>query len=344
MYAEPFAGGAGAALGLLIEGFVQKIILNDIDPLIFHFWNSVLNYSEELIKLIFDTPININEWQKQRQHLKDEGFINGASSIEIGFSAFYMNRCNHSGILRQEIGPIGGKNQNSQWRIDARFNKSGLIKRIEIINAHKANILISSLDAVKFMKDLPVLYNIEPEKTLIYLDPPYYENGDKLYRNYFNDGDHRNLQSFLENELLIKWILSYDDVPFINNLYKNSKKNGFLVNHYINRAKIGKELIILSDNCIYKENIFNTTWGIKRWMNFAVQEKIIIQPNFKKSLEDLRKSKIRVLQSVSVDPAELSVSRFPIYGNLQLVEDLSRRDLDPVNGQQIASRYYLFRI
>jgi DNA adenine methylase len=81
------------------------------------------------------------------------------------------------------------------------------------------------------------------------MDPPYFEKGYMLYKKYFNKDDHLKLQKYLKNELKIRWILSYDDVEFINVLYKGRNKNGFCTNHFAHKAKVGRELIILSDNC-----------------------------------------------------------------------------------------------
>ena len=52
VYAEPYAGGASIALSLLIDGYVSKIIINDIDRSIYAFWYSILNRTNEFCELI----------------------------------------------------------------------------------------------------------------------------------------------------------------------------------------------------------------------------------------------------------------------------------------------------
>ena len=42
-YVEPYSGGASVALFLLLEGFVNKITINDKDRAIYAFWYCVLN-------------------------------------------------------------------------------------------------------------------------------------------------------------------------------------------------------------------------------------------------------------------------------------------------------------
>ena len=58
-YSEPFAGGCGLALKLLLNGRVSRVILNDIDRSIYAFWWSVLNDHDNLIDLDNTTPVKI---------------------------------------------------------------------------------------------------------------------------------------------------------------------------------------------------------------------------------------------------------------------------------------------
>jgi DNA adenine methylase len=249
-YIEPFAGGAAAALSLLLSNQVKKIILNDHDKLIYHFWDAVINNTELLIHRIENTPVNLEIWNKQREFLKDKSKLICASSLDIGFAAFYLNRCNRSGILIPHVGPIGGRDQKGKWKIDCRFNKSDLIERIKRIADHRDRIEIFNLDGLDFLKHKIRSLGLQKHNTLLYLDPPYYKQGPELYNVYFTDQNHIELMKFLRFKLKFRWVLSYDDVPEIRKLYAGAKQNGFSVNHFAYKAKIGRELIISSDNCL----------------------------------------------------------------------------------------------
>lgn len=249
-YIEPFAGGAGAALALLLNNHVKQIILNDADEFIYKFWYVTLNHTDELIKKIKSKPINIRQWEKQWNILNDEGNRKNMNDVDIAYATLYLNRCNRSGIISSG-GPIGGYKQEGQWKIDCRFNKDKIIKRIKRISEYENQIEIFNCDAVDLLKKLSRHRNID--KALIYMDPPYFEKGSMLYRKYFEKEDHEKLQKFLKDEFHFKWVLSYDDSPFINDLYKGRKMNGFSTNHFAHKAKIGRELIILSDNCVMPE-------------------------------------------------------------------------------------------
>lgn len=246
-YIEPYAGGAGAALALLMNREVKKIVLNDSDEFIYKFWHSVVNKNRLIQKKILNTPVTIEEYQKHKFIFKNKKNLKLVSDLELGFTAFYLNRCNRSGILNG--GPIGGYNQEGNWKIDARFNKKDLIRRLEYINDFREQIDIFNYDAIDFLKNKLSGLNIDPEKTLVYLDPPYYVQGRELYTNFYKHDDHVTLKEFLQKDLKIKWVLSYDDIEEIHKLYSNVRKNGIVVNHFANKAKVGKELLIFSDNC-----------------------------------------------------------------------------------------------
>jgi len=146
VYVEPYAGGASVALSLLIDGYASKVIINDIDSSIYAFWYSVINRTEELCQLINDTPVNVKTWDLQRRIQKEQ---EQHDLLELGFSTFFLNRTNRSGIL--SAGIIGGKSQLGKWQIDARFNKKELISRIQCISQYGGKIELYHLDAIRLV-------------------------------------------------------------------------------------------------------------------------------------------------------------------------------------------------
>lgn len=164
-YIEPFAGGAGVALSLLLEGDVQKIVINDYDKAIYSFWRAIKENPQAIIDLVEHTPITIEEWQRQKEIYNTQ---NNRYSIELGFSAFYLNRTNRSGIL--SAGPIGGYAQNGNYKIDARFNRETLIQRIQNIAAQRSRIVVYNKDIRSFIKRVIPRY---AHSAFVYFDPPY---------------------------------------------------------------------------------------------------------------------------------------------------------------------------
>lgn len=238
-YVEPYAGGAAVALKLLLEGFAWDIIINDIDKRVFSFWWSVLNDTDQLCKKINDCQVNVDTWNKQKHiHMNIEQY----SLEEIGFATFFLNRTNRSGIL--SAGVIGGKNQDGNFKIDARFNKKDLISRIELIAKYKNRIKAYNEDALALMSKINNTFN---KKTLVYYDPPYFEKGKLLYHNFYTHDDHKSLATFIRNTNH-PWIVTYDNVPEIKNLYFGEDYAEFDISYYahMKRPK-GKEILFYNN-------------------------------------------------------------------------------------------------
>lgn len=237
-YAEPYAGGAGVAIELLLTGKVSHIHLNDSDFGIYAFWYSVLYKTEELCKMIVSASMTIEEWRKRKEIVKK---ADKRRILEMGFSVFYLNRCNRSGVLSG--GVIGGLDQTGNYKMDARFSRNDLVRRIEAIAIHKDKISISNLDAEYYIENyIPNL----PTNSLIYFDPPYYQQGSNLYLNAYKKDDHCRLAKAIQ-QVTHKWVLSYDGVPDIVDLYK--KRRHFLYDLQYSAAKVykGKEVFIFCD-------------------------------------------------------------------------------------------------
>ena len=65
-YIEPFAGGAGIALELLLNGDVSEIVINDLDKGIYSFWRAIIEQPNRFVNDIITVPLTIDEWQHQR--------------------------------------------------------------------------------------------------------------------------------------------------------------------------------------------------------------------------------------------------------------------------------------
>jgi len=239
-YAEPYAGGAGVAIELLLNNIVKKIYLNDTSIAIYSFWKTLVDAPEWLCKKILLASLTVDEWKKQREIFKNH---NNYSTEEIGFSTLYLNRCNRSGILTG--GLIGGLKQNGVWKMDARFSRKDLIQRIEAIANRKSDIYVSNDDAEIFIK-----YKIDPSKhkKFIYFDPPYLNKAEHLYLNHYDYNDHKRIAQKIQNIKEAYWIVSYDFNEYITDLYKDRKYFVYNIQYNALKAYIGKELFIFSDN------------------------------------------------------------------------------------------------
>lgn len=239
-YVEPYAGGAAIALELLFHEYVSRIHINDISRPLHAFWKSVLHHTEELCRLVIDTPLTVKAWDIQKQV-----FANQAEhdDLALGFAMFFLNRTNRSGILNAGI--IGGRDQTGPWKIDARFNSSELVYRICAIAGMKGCIRLTRQDALRFLETGIARW---PKKTLIYLDPPYYVKGRDLYYDFYHHEDHEKVARLVTEKITgPKWIVSYDNVQPIRELYHGSRRVIYDIGYSARSARRGAEVMFFCD-------------------------------------------------------------------------------------------------
>lgn len=241
-YVEPYAGGAGIAINLLLHGYASCIHLNDINPAVYAFWNAVLSDHEALCGLIRDAVVTMDEWHRQKAILSNP---TNYSPLEIAFSTFFLNRTNRSGIIWG--GVIGGKNQDGPWKLDARFNKADLIGRIERIALYRSRIRVYNRDAADLITNvLPTL----PKKSLAYLDPPYYVKGEGLYENHYLHADHVAIANLVKTKIGCPWIVSYDHAPEIVNMYRGFPTIEYGINYSAQDRYKGAEVMFFSKDLV----------------------------------------------------------------------------------------------
>jgi DNA adenine methylase len=207
--AEPFAGGAGASLTLLYLEETPEIHINDADSAIHAFWWTLANRPKPFLDLLARVPVTMDEWLRQRKTYRSKGRV---SRLRRGFSAFFLNRCNRSGIITNG-GPIGGVRQEGKWRLDARFNRAGLRRRCERVVEYRERIFVSDRDGMDFIR------NFEPGTTFFFIDPPYFGKGPTLYLNALDEQYHNALADQLRSMSDQSWVLTYDDCAAVRRLY-----------------------------------------------------------------------------------------------------------------------------
>ncbi len=263
-YVEPYAGGAGVAIELLLNEDVQCIHLNDSDLGIYAFWYSILNENEKFCREILIAALTVEEWKKHREVVKQP---QNHSLFELGFSTFFLNRCNRSGVI--SAGVIGGLNQEGNYKIDARFSRNDLIRRIELVGRYKDRITVTNMDAESYINEyIPNL----PDDCLIYLDPPYYNKAKALYLNAYHKKDHTRLAQTIQSRIDHNWVLSYDGVPQIIELYSNRRHFLYDLQYSAAKSYKGQEIFIFCDQLVlpHKCSLSSINEGLKRLVSFAL--------------------------------------------------------------------------
>lgn len=251
-YMEPYAGGAGVALELLFHDHARHIHINDADPAVYAFWVAVTKHSNQLLQMLDDTPITMDQWFKWKAVLRGDV---KASMVERGFATLFMNRTNRSGILK--AGVIGGREQNGEYKLDARFKKDQMSARIEAIAARAKDITVYNEDSLELLGRSRAFL---PKKSLIYLDPPYYVKGKGLYRNYYKHDDHVRIAELLQQKSFRwPWVVSYDNADEICAMYKMSQALSYGLNYTAQRRYVGSEVMFFSQGLVVPDEAIPQT-------------------------------------------------------------------------------------
>jgi len=238
-YFEPYAGGAGLALTLLVDDVVTDIHINDADPAVRDFWLAATRHNKKLIQMVESEPISIDAWHHWRDVMLGKV---SAGVVERGFATLFLNRTNRSGILKG--GVIGGKSQSGTYKIDARFKPSVISERLKLIGSRKKNIHVYGEDAFNLLLRCQ---DFLPENSLIYLDPPYYVKGQGLYRNFYGPQDHLQIADLLQSERFKHhWLVSYDNAPEIRAMYSRSRSFEYALYYTAQKRYMGSEVMFVS--------------------------------------------------------------------------------------------------
>ena len=235
-YVEPYAGGVGAGIALLREGLIDTLVINDFDPAVYAFWKSATTRTAELIDLIVNTPLSVEEWQRQRSVYRA---ARSEDLLELGFAFFYLNRTNRSGVLTG--GVIGGLAQTGNYKMDARFNKSTLIERIEAIGELANQITVTSRDGRSVIREYGTRTDV-----FMYIDPPYVQAGSRLYMNSFDGRDHAALADIVNGVDRAHWLMTYDVDPLIERLYAEQFQTRYELYYSAQNYIMSDELLIAS--------------------------------------------------------------------------------------------------
>lgn len=239
-YVEPFAGGAGAAMNLLRDSVVSKVILNDLDVRVYSVWRAMIEENERFCEQLSEVSIDIDLWWKCRAIVNNPP---DTYSFETGFATFIINRTSRSGILLGS-GPIGGYKQEGKWKIDARFYRETMLRRVKWIGDHAEQIEIKRIGALKLLESCIENADIDLNRTLFFIDPPYVGAGSRLYFNGMTEDDHTLLSLLLQKDILPNWVLTYDNDPLIEKLYSKRDQNLLEVGYSLAKVRSENEILI----------------------------------------------------------------------------------------------------
>lgn len=237
---EPFAGGSAVSLELLRLGYIDSTTLLERDPLVYAFWWSVVNQFDDLLAAIQVADVSLKTW-KSLLPLRDvdDPHDCGYSLLQLGVAGLFFNRTNFSGVIG--AGPIGGISQQSRYKIDCRFNKTSITESLRKLRPLTSRIKVEFADSLHWLEQNSSSLRKQP--SFVYVDPPYFVQGGKLYRHSFENNQHERLARLLK-AARYPWLLSYDDAPFIRSLYAGSSLQPIYLDYRVKSSRLAQEIVI----------------------------------------------------------------------------------------------------
>ena len=248
IWMEPFAGGAGAGLALLAAGRVPEVWLVDQNPALSAMWRAMCDQGEELAARVAATVPNLAVWHEAKAVLQASEAGEQLEDLDLGLAAFLVNRCSRSGIVNSRVGPIGGKHQDGRWTVASRFNAAELAERIRRVHrfAQQGQLRFGEGDAIAHIADLND--SGIGDELLLFVDPPYLREGNRLYANGMTAADHQALADTL-NTCQTPWLLTYDNEPLVpDRLYPDCRVLAYEIPNTANQQRVAWEYAVLSDN------------------------------------------------------------------------------------------------
>ena len=264
IWVEPFAGGAGAGLHLLDRGIVDELWLTEKNPALAAFWRTIVANSDELAARVHACQPDMNTWHAARELICTSQAGTAIDDVDLAFAALIVNRCSRSGMVNPRVGPIGGKSQNGRWHLRSRWNADGLATRILAIGRHGNRIRVHEGDAIERIAALDGSVGIE-EEMLLFVDPPYLVQGNRLYADGMSADDHKNL-AYALTTCEARWLLTYDRDERILDLYPHHRVLAYEIAHSANRQRIDEEYAVMSDNLAVRDDQSLLPTGASRWV------------------------------------------------------------------------------
>lgn len=214
-FVELFAGGASLGLSLLEAGKIGRLVLNDLDPLVYNFWAVVLERTDELLAMLQGPLPTMRDYCAAKERVKKSSAPK-TDCVKLAYDFLLLNRLNYGGIITAN--PICGKGGTDEG-LRQRWDPKTLSRRVKAIHRLRANIQLTHEDVRTLLLDNAGWL---PASSTIFVDPPYTAAGKRLYRETFADG-HKELAEIL-NLFFCSWpgpdiIITYDDCPLVRDLY-----------------------------------------------------------------------------------------------------------------------------
>jgi len=206
---SPFVGGGALELNMYHNKRCDKLILNDIFEPLMNTWRCCVEDTNKVFRYYNKYNVHLPT-SKNHKHSEYEIFDKTLNRFLRAGIYYWHSMYNY---------PTRRHGAFANSRIVKQSNLTAHKRLLKYVN--KQNIITHNSDYKEFLNKY--------KDGLTYLDPPYYSAGNTFYGELFeknkitkrfeNDFNHRELSNILRNRK--SWILSYDNEPYIKDLYKD---------------------------------------------------------------------------------------------------------------------------
>ena len=204
-YVEPFAGAAWVLFG---KPRSDVEVLNDIDQEIITFFRVVKEKPEELIASFEWELVSRAEFERLASLEPSK-----LTDVQRAHRFYYLIMAGWGGELKYPRFQTSISDGGHGNRLIGALKT--LKERLAPVHERLQTVIIENLEWQKCID------RYDRANTVMYIDPPYPENGVNYFHNMRDWKEHQELADRL-NQTQCKWILSSYDIPEVHNLYADN--------------------------------------------------------------------------------------------------------------------------
>ena len=230
---EPFCGGGVVSLSSVMEDWVGRCFMAEIDRDVAAFWHAVRKHGPDLSRMV-------KEFKISREGVELLSQRPPADVLEHGFRTLVLNRTRHGGILAP--GATFIKNGENGKGLGSRWYPETIANRIEAISEHADRILFMEGNGMDLLE---LLLGTGDRSIAVFADPPYIAGGKGAGRRLYahHNVDHGKLFGLL-NDSSAEFLMTYADEQEIVDLIHKHKFHAVRVHMKNRHQKNVPELII----------------------------------------------------------------------------------------------------
>ena len=210
---EPFCGGGIVSLSAVMEGWVDRCCMSELDRDVAAFWHAALRYGPALAEKVL-------QFDFSRDAVNTLAGQSSRDVLEHGFRTLVLNRTRRGGILAP--GAAFTKTGENGKGLSSRWYPETIADRLTAISARAERIAFFEGNGMALLE---VMLGAPGRAIAVFADPPYTAGGKRAGRRLYahHEINHGHLFELLDDSA-VEFLLTYDEAPEIVDLIR---RHGF---------------------------------------------------------------------------------------------------------------------